>query len=56
MNIAENYQKIRVLLDTGKEIATENNPETTGKNINYKEGDKVFLQKYSAENQEESTS
>ena len=49
----ENYQKIRIRLDTGKEITTENNPETTGKNINYKESDKVFLQKYSAENQEE---
>jgi len=49
----ESYQKIKVRLDAGKEITTENDPETTGKNINYKEGDKVFLQKYTAENQKE---
>ena len=49
----DGYQKIKIELDTGEEITTENNPESTGKNINYNDGDKVFLQKYIGENQAE---
>jgi len=46
-------QKVNVKLSTGEQITTQNDAETTGKNITYEKGDKVFLQKYIGENQAE---
>lgn len=40
------YQKLKIRLDTGEEIEVENNPQETGKNLIFKRGDKLLLQKF----------
>ncbi len=44
--LGDNYQKLKVLLNTGEEIEVENNPQMSAKVITYKKGDNVILQKF----------
>jgi hypothetical protein len=38
------YQKLKVRTETQKELVIENDPQTSGRNISYKKGDKVMVE------------
>ena len=43
----DNYQKLKLLINGGKEIVIENEPQFSARNIRYKVGDSVMVQKFS---------
>jgi uncharacterized membrane protein len=44
-NLDTSYQKLKIKLDTGDEVEVENNPQETGRDLIYKKGENLILQR-----------